>query len=90
MLMVAEQLPMLAEVQAKAISNIKFDKIVVMDGGGNGVGNTTAEWLSGVTKMLPGLHMFAEMAGMELPAALGRKLNGNTDGGIVPMTPAGG
>src|SRR5438874_4579287 len=89
MLMVAEQLPMLAEVQAKAISNIKFDKIVVMDGGGaNGVGSTTADWLSGVTKMLPGLHLFAEMAGMELPAALGRKLNGNTDIEVVPPTPA--
>ena len=88
MLMVAEQLPMLAEVQAKAISNIKFDKIVVMDGGGANGGSTTADWLSGVTKMLPGLHMFAEMAGMELPAALGRKLNGNTDTGIVPVTPA--
>ena len=90
MLMVAEQLPMLAEVQAKAISNIKFDKIVVMDGGGaNGAGNTTADWLSGVTKMLPGLHLFAEMAGMELPAALGRKLNGNTDIDIVPSGPGG-
>jgi flotillin len=90
MLMVAEQLPMLAEVQAKAISNIKFDKIVVMDGGGaNGAGNTTADWLSGVTKMLPGLHLFAEMAGMELPAALGRKLNGNIDTDIVPTTSAG-
>lgn len=95
MLMVAEQLPMLAEVQAKAISNIKFDKIVVMDGGGaNGAANTTAEWLSGVTKMLPGLHMFAEMAGMELPAALGRKLNGTNalegpgDTDIVPTPPA--
>lgn len=89
MLMVAEQLPMLAEVQAKAISNIKFDKIVVMDGGGaNGGGNTTADWLSNVTKMLPGLHLFAEMAGMELPAALGRKLNGNIDTDIVPTTPA--
>jgi len=88
MLMVAEQLPLLAEVQAKAISNIKFDKIVVMDGGGANGGSTTADWLSGVTKMLPGLHMFAEMAGMELPAALGRKLNGNTDTDIVPVTPA--
>src|SRR6266571_179130 len=88
MLMVAEQLPMLAEVQAKAISNIKFDKIVVMDGGGANGGSTTADWLSGVTKMLPGLHMFAEMAGMELPAALGRKLNGNTDIDIVPPAPA--
>jgi len=63
-----------------------------MDGGGaNGGGNTTADWLSGVTKMLPGLHMFAEMAGMELPAALGKKLNGSGEsgeGGIVPVTPS--
>jgi hypothetical protein len=66
-----------------------------MDGGSaNGAGNTTAEWLSGVPKMLPGLHMFAEMAGMELPAALGRKLNGTdapdgpTGTGIVSASPA--
>jgi flotillin len=85
MLMVAEQLPLLAEVQAKAISNIKFDKIVVMDGGG-GAANTTANWLAGVTKMLPGLHQFAEMAGIELPSALGKALNGGTE--IAPAAPA--
>ena len=84
MLMVAEQLPIIAEIQAKAISNIKFEKIVVMDHGGNGGATTTASWLSGVTKMLPGLHEFAEMAGMELPGMLGKKLEDNTGGTALP------
>jgi len=72
MLMIIEHLPKIAELQATAISNIKFDKIVVMDGGGSGGGNTTANWLSGITKILPGLHEFAEMAGIKLPSALGK------------------
>jgi flotillin len=85
MLMVAEQLPIIAEIQAKAISNIKFDKIVVMDGGGGNDGaNATASWLSGVTKMLPGLHQFAEMAGMELPGMLGKKLEDSGRGTALP------
>src|SRR5205085_11175244 len=84
MLMVAEQLPIIAEIQAKAISNIKFEKIVVMDHGGNGGATTTASWLSGVTKMLPGLHEFAEIAGMELPGMLGKKLEDNTGGTALP------
>lgn len=72
MLMIVDKLDKIAELQAKAISNIKFDKIVVMDGGGNGQnGSTTANWLSGITKALPGLHEFAEMAGVRLPDMLG-------------------
>ena len=65
-LMIVEQLPKIAELQAQAISKIHFDKIVVMDGGGNGNGNgtTTSNWLSNITKVLPGLHEFANMAAL--------------------------
>ena len=77
MLMVVEQLPTVVEAQAKAISNIKFDKIVVMEGGNSG-NNTTAEWLSGITKVLPPLHEFANMAGVKLPATLGNILKEET------------
>jgi flotillin len=75
-LMIVEQLPKIAELQAQAISKIHFDKIVVMDGGGNGNGNgtTTSNWLSNITKVLPGLHEFANMAGIKLPDALGEQL----------------
>ena len=70
-LMIVEQLPKIAELQAQAISKIKFDKVVVMDGGGsgNGGGTTTTNWLSNITKALPGLHEFANMAGIKLPDA---------------------
>ena len=76
MLMIVEQLPKIAELQAQAISRIKFDKIVVMDGGasGNGGGTTTTNWLSNITKALPGLHEFANMAGIKLPDTLGEQL----------------
>jgi hypothetical protein len=47
-----------------------------MDGGGNGNGGgtTTSNWLSNITKVLPGLHEFANMAGIKLPDALGEQL----------------
>ncbi len=74
--MIVEQLPKIAQLQAQAISRIRFDKIVVMDGGGkgNGSGTTTSNWLSSITQVLPGLHEFANMAGIKLPDALGEQL----------------
>ena len=72
-LMIVEQLPTIVEAQSKAISGIQFDKIVVMDTA-NGDYSTTANWLSSITKILPPLHEFANMAGVELPDALGKAL----------------
>ncbi len=88
-LMIVEQLPKIAELQAQAISKIRFDKIVVMDGGGsgNGGGTTTTNWLSNITKALPGLHEFANMAGIKLPGALGEQLK---DPVSPPKPPEGG
>jgi flotillin len=85
-LMIVEQLPKIAELQAQAISKIKFDKIVVMDGGGNGNGGgtTTTNWLSNITKALPGLHEFANMAGIKLPDALGEELRSPINPSIPP------
>ncbi|MBN1782927.1 flotillin family protein [bacterium] len=71
-LLIVEQLPAIVEAQTKAISSIKFDKVVVMDGmGGPNGTSTTASWLSSVVKALPGLQEFAEMSGIKLPAILG-------------------
>ena len=72
-LMIVEQLPQIVEAQSQAISNIQFDKIVVMDTA-NGDYSTTANWLSSITKILPPLHEFANMAGVELPDMLGKVL----------------
>lgn len=76
-LLIIEQLPKIVEAQAAAIANIKFDRIVVMDGaGGKNSSSTTANWLSSITKALPGLHEFAEMAGINLPDILGNLIPG--------------
>jgi len=85
MLLVVEQLPAIAKLQAEAIRNIKFDKIVVMDGGTNG--NTTANWLTNITKVLPGLHEFANMAGVQLPSALGEAMEKNMPKNKKPNPP---
>lgn len=74
-LLIVEQLPEIAKLQAQAISNISFDKVVVMDGGKNGNGKTaTADWLSGLVGALPGLHEVAATAGVQLPDMLGKML----------------
>lgn len=71
-LLIVEQLPAIVEAQTKAISGIKFDKVVVMDGmGGANGSSTTASWLSSIVKTLPGLQEFAEMSGIKLPSFLG-------------------
>ena len=73
-LMMLEHLDTLAETSAKAISNIKFDKVVVWDtGAGDGAngGSSTANFLAGMVKSLPPLHDVAAMAGLELPKYLG-------------------
>jgi len=72
MLMIVEQMPKLVEAQSQAISGIQFDKILVMDGGSSSDSSTTADWLSNITKVLPPLHEFANMAGVELPEMLGK------------------
>ena len=55
-MMMLEHMEHLSETAAKAISNIKFDKVVVWDGGGNattGGQGATASFLSGLARSLP-------------------------------------
>jgi len=72
LMMVIEQLPELIEMQVKAISNLKIDKVTVWDGGQNGSGNgATSNFLSGLVKSVPPLHELARNVGVELPDYLG-------------------
>ena len=70
-LLVLEHLDKLAEESSRAISNIKFDKIVVWEGGANGNGNgknSTANFLSGMANVLPPmLHTMKDIGGVEVP-----------------------
>jgi flotillin len=71
-MLMLEHLDNLAEASAKAISNVKFDKIVVWDNGNsNGTGNATSNFLQGMSKTLPPmLQVMKDVGGVEFPEAL--------------------
>jgi flotillin len=70
-LIIANKLETLVAEQAKAISNIKIDKVTVWDGGEGKDGKTsTAGFLSGLLKSLPALDDVYQMAGLKLPKAI--------------------
>jgi flotillin len=67
-LLMLEHLDNLAEASAKAISNIKFDKIVVWENGGTNGRHSTADFISGMAKTLPPMmQVMKDIGGVELP-----------------------
>ncbi len=73
-LLMLEHLPHMAEVAAKAIANVKFDKVVVWDGGpGSNGKHATANFLQGLAGSLPPiLQMMKDIGGVEMPAFFGK------------------
>lgn len=73
-LLMLEHLPHMAETAAKAIANVKFDKVVVWDSGAGLNGkNATANFLQGLAGSLPPmLQMMKDIGGVEMPAFLGK------------------
>ncbi len=71
-MLMLEHLDNLAEASSKAISNIKFDKIVVWENGGGQNGRTnTADFISGMAKTLPPMmQVMKDIGGIELPESL--------------------
>ncbi len=68
-LLMLEHLDTLAQTAATAISNVKFDKVVVWDGG---QGGGTAGFLQNMGKTLPPMmNVIRDIAGVELPSFLG-------------------
>jgi flotillin len=80
-LLMLEHLETLANASATAISNIKFDKVIVWENGGNGNGNgntATANFLQGMARTLPPMmQVMKEIGGVEIPDSL-IKLKGGT------------
>jgi len=87
MLMI-EHLDQLSETAAAAISNIKFDKIVVWDqgaNGGNGKG-ATANFLSNLAGSLPPmLNMMRDIGGVQMPEYFA-KMVGEGDSKTTPAS----
>ncbi len=70
-LMMLEHLDKLTEASAQAISNIKFDKIVVWEGGGANGTSSTANFLQNMSRSLPPMmQVLKDVAGIEMPDTL--------------------
>jgi flotillin len=78
-LLMLEHLDKLAETSAQAISNIKFDKVIVWENGSKNGRSSTADFLSGMAKTLPPMmQVMRDIGGVELPESL-IKLGGSGD-----------
>ncbi|MEQ8848410.1 SPFH domain-containing protein [Botrimarina sp.] len=76
-LMMLEHLDNLAETSAKAISNIKFDKVVVWENGGKDGRSNTADFLHGMTGTLPPMmQVLRDVGGIDVPENLARFMGG--------------
>ena len=81
-MLMLEHLDQLAETSAEAISNIKFDKVIVWEGGAENGRSSTAGFLNGMAKTLPPmLQVMRDIGGVELPESLVKVA---TDAGAEP------
>lgn len=73
-MLILEHLEHLAASSAQAISNIKFDKVVVWEGGGSQNGHSsTSNFLQGMARSMPPMmQVLRDIGGVELPDALVR------------------
>ena len=73
-LMIADKLEELVKTQVEAISNLKIDNVTVWDSmGGKDGSSTTSNFVSSLFQSVPPLEGLFDMAGMQLPAYLGKK-----------------
>ncbi|MFT4539067.1 MAG: flotillin, partial [Planctomycetota bacterium] len=90
-MMMLEHMDHLAETAASAISNIKFDKVVVWDGGQSNDGsgsNATGNFIKGIAHSLPPMmQIMKDVGGVKMPEFFG-KLVEDEDG--PPEAPAVG
>jgi flotillin len=75
-MLMLEHLDALAETSAKAISGIKFDKVVVWEGNGNGNGtgtSNTAHFLQNLARVMPPMmQVMKDIGGVEMPEYLAK------------------
>jgi len=70
-LLMLEHFDHLVEASAKAISNIKFDKVVVWEGGAANGQSATANWLHNMARTLPPMmQVMRDIGGVEIPETL--------------------
>jgi flotillin len=95
-LLMLEHLDTLAQTAAQAISNIKFDKVVVWENGMNGNGTNTGHFLQGLARSMPPMmQIMKDIGGVELPEYIAKFADGekhpatNHDEAKVNVPPKG-
>jgi flotillin len=72
-LLMLEHLDHLAETSAKAISNIKFDKVIVWENGNHNGQSSTSNFLQGFARSMPPMmQIMKDIGGVELPEYLAK------------------
>jgi flotillin len=72
-MLMLEHFDNLVDASALAISNIKFDKVVVWDGNAQNGTSATANWLSNMARTLPPMmQVMKDIGGVQLPETLAR------------------
>lgn len=88
-MLMLEHLDTLAQTSAQAISNIKFDKVVVWEGGGGDGKGSTAGFLNNLANTLPPMmQVMKDVGGVEFPEYFAKIVeehegNGTTDSADV-------
>ena len=76
MMMISDKLEELVKTQVEAIKNLKIDKITVWDSGNGKEGtSSTSNFVSSLMKSIPPMNEIFNMAGLQLPEYLGKKLD---------------
>ncbi|MFT4666092.1 MAG: flotillin [Polaribacter sp.] len=86
LMMIADKLEELVKTQVEAVKSMKIDKVTVWDGGGNGdgEGNSTSKFVSGLYKSVPPLSDLLNMAGMDLPEYMGKTQKNGAEHKLPP------
>lgn len=72
-MLMLEHIEELSRTAAQAIANVKFDKVIVWDGGSADGKNGTAGFLRGLAGALPPMmHMMRDIGGVDMPAYFGK------------------
>ncbi len=81
-MLLLEHFDNLVDASAKAISNIKFDKVVVWEGNGQNGTSATANWLHNMARTLPPMmQVMKEIGGVEIPETLAKVAGVETSDG---------
>ncbi len=88
-MMMLEHFDNLVDASAKAISNIKFDKIVVWEAGGQNGTSATANWLHNMARTLPPMmQVMKDIGGIEIPETLAEFASAGGSNGKRESTPS--